>query len=247
VPGYSYKGYYWGSSSFPADAANLDPPLDFTFSSFGDPESDPRMNFPDLLALPPEQMTPPVRTAAQALGLHDDDTLGMSLKNVIGLGRARSLGAMLFAMRGGAQTKAQICAAIPPDSASECDGTLALLVATGYVQAKDADSFVLLVPVFDQADQKMLNSALALSRSVITDWLTQNYTPMRRELVGLTAVRQGIPYPALFSQIWHELFGLATRELAANGTIADPRAPDTSWNGSIPVVWRASLYHHKWQ
>ena len=37
VPSYSYKGYYWGSSTFPADEMNLDPPLDFAFSSFGDP------------------------------------------------------------------------------------------------------------------------------------------------------------------------------------------------------------------
>ena len=79
VPGYSYKGYYWGSTSFPIDTMNLDPPLDFTFSSFGDPFSDPRMNLPDLLAMPEDQMTAPVRTAATTLGLHDDHDFGMDL------------------------------------------------------------------------------------------------------------------------------------------------------------------------
>jgi hypothetical protein len=81
APDYSYEGFYWGSSTFPADALNLTPPLDFAFSSFGDALSEPRMNLPDLLALPPEQMTPPVRDAAEILGLRDDNELDMGLKN----------------------------------------------------------------------------------------------------------------------------------------------------------------------
>ena len=247
VPGYSYKGYYWGSSSFPADAYNLTPPLDFTFSSFGDPYSDPRMNFPDLLALPPDQMTPDIKAAAAALGLRDDNTLNFGLKNVVGLVRGRDFGAILFAMRAGAQTKDKLCADLPPEDANDCDGELALLAAAGYAKSNADGNWTLLVPVFDASDRPMLNSALALSRGVISDWLAQNYTPMRRELFRLTAVRQGIPYPAMYGQIWHELFGLATHDLVAEGMIEDPRAANAVWPGSIPAVWRTSLYHHNWQ
>jgi hypothetical protein len=93
----------------------------------------------------------------------------------------------------------------------------------------------------------MLDAALAFNRGIVTAWLAQNYAPMHRELLRLTAVRQGIPYPALFSQIWHEIFGLATRDLAASGMIDDPRGGGTPWPGSIPVVWRTSLYRHQWQ
>jgi hypothetical protein len=247
VPGYSYKGYYWGSSSFPADNFNFTPPLDFTFSSFGDPYSDPRMNFPDLLALPQDQMTPAVKAAAAALGLRDDNSFNLDLKNVVGLVRAHDLGAILFAMRAGAQTKDKLCADLPPEDANDCDGDLGLLAAAGYAKSDTDGNWTLLVPVFDASDKPMLNSALALSRSVISEWLAQNYTPMRRELFRLTAVRQGIPYPAMYSQIWHELFGLATRDLVSEGLIEDPRGPNAVWPGSIPIVWRTSLYHHAWQ
>jgi len=246
VPGYSYKGYYWGSS-FPADSYNLTPPLDLTFSSFGDPYADPRMNFPDLFALPPDQMTPAVKAAATTLGLHDDNSFGLGLQNVVGLTRARDFGAILLAMRAGAQTKDKLCAAVPEEDANDCDGELGLLAAAGYAKMSDDGNWTLLVPVLDTSDKPMLNSALALSRSVITGWLTKSYTPMRRELFRLTAVRQGIPYPAMYSQIWHELFGRATHDLLAEGLIEDPRAANAVWPGSIPAVWRTALYHHAWQ
>jgi hypothetical protein len=246
VPNYSYRGYYWGSSTFPSDAMNLAPPLKFAFSSFGDPLSDPRMNLPDLLALPPDQMTPPVRAAAQRLGLRDDNALELGLKNVIGLSRARSIGAILFALRNGATRIEQICAAAASDG-TDCEGEMQLLVATKYVKTSRDHQYALSVPVFDMSDQAMLNSALDLSRAVIVDWLKQNYAPIQGDLSDLTAVRQGISYAAMFTQIWHELFGLTTRELIESGQIEDPRAANVVWNGSIPVVWRADLYHHKFE
>jgi hypothetical protein len=247
VPDYSYKGYYWGSSSFPADNINLTPPLDFTFSSFGDPGSDPRMSFPDLLAMPEQDMTPPVRAAAEKLGLHDDNTMNLGLKSVVGLDRARSFGAILFAMRAGATTRGNICAALAAADAADCDGELGLLAAAGYAKVSDDGNWALLVPVFDATDKPMLDAALALSRSVIANWLKQNYSPMRREMLRLTAVRQGIPFPELFSQIWHELFGLATRDLVTEGMIEDPRGSGVVWQGSVPTVWRTSIFQHDWQ
>lgn len=244
VRGFSYTGYYWGSSSFPAGDINLKPPLDFTFSSFGDPDSDPRMNFPDLLGIPPDQMTPSVRAAAQALGLRDDDSLGEPMKHVIGPARAKDIGPMLFAIRAGARTKDGACA--PVARASDCDALIALLAATGYVQ-ENAGRYALTVPVFDLRDEAMVQDFLKLDRRVLSRWLDRNYAPMRSELAGLTAERQGVPYPALFSQIWHELFGLATRELAEEGVIEDPRGADAVWKGSVPVLWRTALYRHLWQ
>jgi len=247
TPDYSYKGYYWGSSSFPADAINLTPPLDFTFSSFGDPESDPRMSLPDLLAMPEDQMTLPVRAAAEKLGLRDDNSLGLGLKNVVGLARAPDFGAILFAMRNGAQTEANLCAALPSAEAGDCGAELGLLQAAGYAKVSDDGNWTLLVPVLDTADRAMLDSALKLNRALVSDWLKTNYGPMRRELLRLTAVHQGIPYPQLFSQIWHELFGLATRDLVTEGVVEDPRGAGVVWQGSVPTVWRTAIFHHAWQ
>jgi hypothetical protein len=247
VPDYSYLGFYWGSSTFPADALNLTPPLDFAFSSFGDALSEPRMNLPDLLALPPEQMTPPVREAAERLGLRDDDELDMNLKNVVGLFRARDIGAMLFAMRHGATNSQQICETLSVESRSDCSAELGLLLAIDYVKGLPDGKYELRVPVFDADDKPMLDAALTLSRGVIERWLKENYSRIRQSLSKLTALRQGVSYQVMFSQIWHELFGFATRELTAQGVLEDPRAEDVIWHGSIPAVWRTAAYHHKFE
>ena len=242
TPGYSYKGYYWGSSTFPADSINLKPPLDFSFSSFGDPFSDPRMNFPDLFELQPKDMTPQVRKAAKALGLRNDSVLGNTVNDVIGLDRAHGIGAMLFAMRHGARDAAGICATLPHGEHDACRGSLSLLTAAGYIREVRPGSFVLLVPVFDLQDKALANAALALSREAMTVWLNKNYSSIRRDLSGLTALREGVPYPALFTQIWHELFGLTTRELVKGGLIEDPYGPGVAWKGSIPAVWRTAVF-----
>ncbi len=247
VPNYSYKGYYWGSNTFPAGGQNLTPPLDFSFSSFGDPLSDPRMNFPDLFTLTNDQFTPSVKAAADKLGLRDETYMGTDMKQIVGMSRMREVGAMLFAMRAGADTRDAICAALDPADLNDCDGALGLLVVTGYISQTDDGRYQLLVPVFDTRDKTMLDAALGISRKITADWLTQNYAPMRRELFRLTAVRQGVPYPALFTQIWHELFGLTTRELVEQGVIEDPYAEGAASPGSIPAVWRATIYHFDWE
>ena len=88
------------------------------------------MNFPDLLDLPPDQMTPAVKAAAERLGLRDDNALGLGLKNVIGPSRGRGIGAILFALREGATQLGQICPRVTSDDTADCEGELGLLVAT---------------------------------------------------------------------------------------------------------------------
>lgn len=245
TPEYSYKGCYWGSSTFPGDSPNLDPPLNFNFSSFGDAESDPRMNFPDLFAIPPQDMTQSVRTAATALGLHDDNRFG--LRGVLGLELSRSVADVLFVLHSGPQASDRLWHSIEPADRPHCGELLRLLTVLGYIEPIKEDRYVLKISVFDGSDKAMLEDALVLSREIINDWLAANYSEIKVELSGLTAVKQGVPYEALFGQIWHELFGLTTRELAEKEVIADPYAPRASCKGSIPVLWRASVYHHEWR
>jgi hypothetical protein len=245
TPEYSYKGCYWGSSTFPGDSRNLDPPLNCNFSSFGDAESDPRMNFPDLFAIPPQDMTQSVRTAATSLGLRDDNRFG--LKGVLGLELSRSVADVLFALHSGPQGKDRLCNSIEPADRAHCGELLQLLTVLGYIEPGKEDSYALKISVFDGSDKPMLEETLALSREIINDWLAANYSKIKAELSGLTAVNQGVPYEALFGQIWHELFGLTTRELAEKKVIADPYAPGSSSKGSIPALWRTSVYHHDWR
>jgi hypothetical protein len=248
VPGYSYKAYFWGSSTFPAAGFNFTAsPLDYSFSSFGDPSSDPRMNLPDLLSLPADQLTPKVRAAAQALGFHDDDHFGLGLKNVVGLDRARDLGALLFALRAGPKTKVELARVLGRDGVARLAAELGLLRAIDYAAPGEDGRWRLTVPVLDRRDAPLVRSVVAENRRILRAWLAAHYGALRGELSGLTAVRQGVPYEALFTQIWHDLFGLTTRELVARGLLADPYDAHNPAPGSLSMLWRMALYQHRWQ
>jgi hypothetical protein len=89
----------------------------------------------------------------------------------------------------------------------------------------------------------MLDSTLAVSRRIMTEWLAANHAQMEHDLSGLSSVRDGLPFAAPFSEIWHYVFGTATKSLAADGFFADPRAPNHPDTGYVPLVWATSLYH----
>jgi len=85
----------------------------------------------------------------------------------------------------------------------------------------------------------MVNAVLRLSRDVMTDWLAQRHSAIRQQLAGLSAVKAGVPYGDMFTQIWHYLFGTTNRMLVEKGLFADPyrrAAP-----GFIPAVWDPGL------
>ena len=62
------------------------------------------------------------------------------------------------------------------------------------------------------------------------------------ELAGLTTLRNSLPFEALFTQIWHEIFGLVTRDLVRLGVTADAYTQDVPYKGSFSALWRPSLY-----
>jgi hypothetical protein len=97
--------------------------------------------------------------------------------------------------------------------------------------------------VFDRADAPMLNAALNLHRRILGEWLRRVYPRARAELSSITAVRQGVPFESAFTQIWHEYFGLATREMIAAGLIEDPYSKARRHPGSVAVLWRRPIYH----
>ena len=216
VPGRSYREMYWGSSTVPWS--------DWSFSSFGDAESDPRMNFPDLAFMDEAEMSPRVRAAAQCVGLGPSDAFGHHFAHVLGTETLARAAHLLFALR------------TRPATADDPKPLLALLEEIEYVKRQDDGRYALKVPVLDERDRPMLERALALNRRIVREWLTKHDAEIRRDLAGLTALRAGLPFEALFTQVWHELFGVATRELARGGIIAKPS------KGSLSMLWRSSLY-----
>lgn len=243
VPGQSTLGYYWGSSTFPGGPFNYETnPVDYSFSSFGDPESSPRMDFPDLFFTPAAAMAPDVRKIVAEIGLVHETSLGLDIEDVLGLEAGRAVGTLLFRLRSKPMNETQLRAVLPDMAAERLAAILALLVETQYVEKSAKGMYRLIAPVLDDGDRAMVEATLALSRAILAQWLRENYPVIVKELAGLTATRHGVPFESLFTQIWHELFGLTTRELVASGFLADPRGDARRHKGSLPVVWRLSLY-----
>jgi hypothetical protein len=241
VPDRSTREFYWGSSTFPVGSYNFPgKPADFAFSSFGDPFSDPRMNFPDLLYTPGADMAPAVRDVAQRIGLVHETGFGTDIQNVLGFERARDLAAILFALRARPEGEARLARSIREPM--KIGAHLSLLEQIQYIERGRDGRYHLLIPVLDGMDKELVDQSLTLSRQIFSDWLRVNYDRMRESLGALTAMKQGVPFESLFTQIWHEWFGLTTRQLVHAGFMFDPYSKDTIYKGSFPALWRLSLY-----
>jgi hypothetical protein len=227
-----YHGVYWGSSTLPVAGA------DASFSSFGDPDSDPRMNLPDLLFMPAGDMAPAVRRAAERVGLRDEEAFGRRFEQVLGSGVGERVSAILFALRRTALTEADLDARI----GAPVGPLLALLTEIRYLSREATGVYRITVPVFDRDDRGLVDDTIATSRAILGQWLAEHMPEIRQELSALTAARNGLSFEALFTQVWHEIFGLATRDLARLGVTADPYAADVAYKASFSALWRSSLY-----
>jgi hypothetical protein len=196
------------------------------------------MNMPDLLFMPPKEMAPAVGAAAERAGVHDEDAFGMHFEQVLGRSGGAKISALLFALRKQPQTYVQLEAAF----GDRTPALLALLTEIQYVAADARGVYHLTVPVFDRGDKAMVTETIALSRTIMRAWLRQHLPEMKRDLSGLTAIDNGLSFEAVFTQIWHEIFGQVTRDLARSGVTGSAYGPDIRYKGSLSVLWRPVLY-----
>lgn len=147
--------------------------------------------------------------------------------------------AVMLALRDGPRTAAELAAAAGEDGAAVAP-LLASLERDGLVVRQDG-RWVAVVPVLTAADSAMVADALRLSRKIMERWLAESYAPMRRQLAGLGAVRGGVPFDELFTDLWRDIVGLANRELVVAGVFADPYDPGRREQGVIPAVWTTGL------
>lgn len=240
-PEFVTREFYWGSSTFPIDDFNFEEePVNYSFSSYGDPYSDPRMNFPDLLTLPSDTLEGKIKEIIEKIGTTSEVRWGFEFKNALGLFWTYDVAEVLFALRQGEKSATQLRAVVR--NKKQLENLLSLLVEIEYIQQNDTGNYTLLIPIFDMADQQMINEALGLSRKILEEWFEKNYEDIKGGLSDLTALQHGVPYESLFTQIWHDLFGLTTRELVHSGFIADPRAENVRYRGSFGALWRNALY-----
>jgi hypothetical protein len=125
--------------------------------------------------------------------------------------------------------------------AARFEATVSLLEALGYIRC-EPDVYRLAVPVLIERDRVLVDSTLAIGRAVLTDWLERHNPELRRELAGLSPMKNGLPFELVFSEVWHYLFGFATKALAESGFVLDPRGPGRADKGYVPLVWANSLY-----
>lgn len=223
APDISRRGLYWGSHNRAAGA--------YTFTTFGDHHALPRAALPDLFF----SLVNPFRglegTGAAASGRG----LVWAYSPTILSDIAR----VLVAIDGGARSGDGIAAASDvagPTLAS----ILTFLERLGYVQ-QGSEGYSLRVAVLKADAGPAAARVVALVREAIDVWHQDRADDAARDLAGLTALRQGVPYKVLYSEIWHYVFGYANLHLSERGLITDPYAPSAPFRGFVPVLWDTGI------
>ena len=207
-----------------------------TFTTFGDGPLIPRIHgIPDVFDGPAEDGLESLKGDPSVYGAVQGELLAY-IEDA-----AADAGALMAALADAPLAVPALRARVPLPGA-RFDASLKFLEALGYVR-KAGDTYDVAIPVLTPHDKPMLDSTFALSRRIMTEWLAANHGSMEHDLAGLSSVRDGLPFAAPFSEVWHYVFGLAAKTLATDGFFADPRAPGRRDTGYVPLVWATSLYH----
>ncbi len=211
-----------------------------TFTTFGDGPSIPRLHgIPDVFDGPAEDGLTFLKNDAAAYGAVQGELIAYIEEATADAGRIMTAlaAAPLTAPLTAPALRTRV--SLP---AARFDASLRFLQSLEYIR-KTGDTYDVAVPVLTPRDKPMLDSTLALSRRIMTEWLAANHASMEHDLSGLSSVRDGLPFAAPFSEIWHYVFGVATKSLAADNFFADPRSQTHGAKGYVPLVWATSLYH----
>jgi hypothetical protein len=220
-----FRGLYLDSQTAPGSK--------MSFSTFGDGDSLPRLQgLPDVFeglegAVEDWKKLPDVYAALRSEYV------------VLVLLAIDDAGQIMSAIAEGTDTDTALAesVSIPEDRRR---AILSLLAATGYLREVD-HRYLVGVPVLTERDKPMVNAALKLSREIMIEWLRQNYPSLEKELAGLSPMRNGLPFSLVFNEVWHYVFGFATKSLAESGFCANPRARGTRYEGYVPLVWASSV------
>ncbi|HUU04669.1 MAG TPA: hypothetical protein VMZ49_02210, partial [Patescibacteria group bacterium] len=98
-----------------------------------------------------------------------------------------------------------------------------------------------LVPILTEKDRPMVRRLRSLGQQVMMKWYDERYTQVCEELSTLTPRRCNVPLANSFFWIWHYIFGIANRELVADGLFVDPYASNRRFKGFLPVVYQLEV------
>jgi len=220
------KGFYWGSHNEYLENG-------VCFTTFGDHATLNRYGFPDLAW----QMT---RSLERVIVPEDiKPLLQRAGRRSIQRSFLKSLGDIMTTLRSGPKNMDELSKAtgVVPQEMKEL---LMILESLQYIRERSGN-YEIVIPVFAEEDRMMIQSLLKPSREIITNWLTQNVEPLKKQLSGLAAFKYGQPVEVFFYQLWHEIFGVANRILVEKGIFADPYDDLRKYKGYIPVVWHKNV------
>jgi hypothetical protein len=156
---------------------------------------------------------------------------------------AKQAGVIMLALRDQPLTADQL-AQIAKRPRADTDALLAGLVGSGYLN-KDGERYRAAIPVLAMRDQSMIAGLRRIGREAIAEWFSANYAEFQSAMRDISPVRNRVPFPVAFDQLWHYLFGIANQKLVEAGLFADPYAPNARLQGYVPVVYAQDLHVQK--
>lgn len=221
------NGLYLESHSIPGPR--------MTFTTYGDGASIPRVHgIPDVFDGPAEDGVENLKGDPEVYGATQNELIVYISEGVA------DAGDIIAAVAAAPRSESALRRQLPlPDA--RFHASLRFLEALGYIR-RSGNSYEIAVPVLTTRDKPLVDSTIALSRHIMSTWLTQHHDSLEHDLAGLSSVRAGLPFASPFSEVWHYVFGFATKSLAADGFYVDPSAPGRRDAGYVPLVWATSLY-----
>ena len=220
------RGLYWGSHTYPGPKYSL--------TTLGDGPSQPRAGLPDV-----------VESFLTGLDAYGDDAgvRGASVDWLLAymVPALDHAGAIMVATAQAPRSIGELAEQFDLEP-RQLSALVAFLEAASYVVRDEDDRLGAEVVVLTAQDQGLVDAALSLGRDIMRDWMRTNYADMEAELSDLTPSRHGLPFKLAFSEVWHDVFGVATRDLAQSSFIRDPYGSESRFEGFVPFVWESSLY-----
>lgn len=150
-----------------------------------------------------------------------------------------TVGTIMFALRDGPQTFANLTAATQLAS-GRLEEVLTALQSAGWLE-KRGSRYRALIPVLTARDKQLVLALLKIGREEIETWLANNYDEVRASLDDISPVRNRVAYPIVFDQVWHYLFGIANQDLVRAGLFFDPYDRDVKRPGYVVAVWEQGI------
>lgn len=150
------------------------------------------------------------------------------------------MGKLLLALRTSKSLKEAAVAA--GQDGQTFEASLSMLESLHYIRRDAAKGTVeAIVPVLTMEDAPWLMELRTRAWLILKDWFAKNYKPLEAAFSDLSASRQGVPFPVVFDQVFHYLFGRANARIMASGLFVDVEAKDWPQLGFVAGVWDSRM------